>query len=136
MITGVTVGLLSSRHLRHAASTIRAEAYWGRWMSLEQIDEGFTNSLTLGARQWDQPEQLLGFARIVTDKATFSAVTDLYVYPEYRRQGIGTKIMQAVILHEHVAPTICILNTRDAGAFYEKFGFRLLGGTVYQRDPK
>jgi GNAT superfamily N-acetyltransferase len=114
---------------------IHEDAYWGKWMQLDQLNDAFSNSLVIGAYA-NNAKTLHGFARIVTDKATFSAVTDLYVYPQYRRQGIGTKIMQAVVKHEHVARTICILHTRDAGKFYEKFGFRHLGGSVYQRDPQ
>jgi GNAT superfamily N-acetyltransferase len=118
-----------------AVFAIRGDTYWGKWPTVEQLETGFSNSLLIGAYT-DDAIGLHGFARIVSDKATFSAVTDLYVYPQYRRQGIGTKIMQAVVEHEHVARTICILHTRDAGKFYEKFGFRHLGGSVYQRDPQ
>lgn len=113
-------------------------AYWGNGKTPEQIRQSIKNSMVFGLyaleRGNPRPEQI-GFARVISDHWTASAITDLFVVPEYRGRGFGRALMQAVIEHPSIARTICILGTRDAAGFYRKFGFRDAFSHIMQRDP-
>jgi len=107
-------------------------SYWGWWLSEERIREGVKNSLCFWVYDGETP---VAFARIVTDKAMFSSVVDLFVIEEYQGQGVGRKLMEAILDHPDVKHTVCILATRDAAAFYCKFGFELAVDPVLKKDP-
>ena len=77
----------------------------------------------------------VGFMRVVTDGAIFSSITDCFVVREWQRQGIGSKLLARALSHPEIAPTICILATRDAEKFYERFNFRRQLHGVMKRDP-
>ncbi len=114
-------------------------SYWADWQTKAQILKAFDKSLVWGAYEVpsDNPCQV-GFARVVSDGAAFSSITDVLVAENFRRIGIGTMLMQEIIKHPAVSPTICILGTRDAPKFYEKFGFKVIPkavATVMGRDP-
>ncbi len=115
---------------------VLGESYWGARLSKVQILKAIDASLCFSAfvQPEGQPESQIGFARVVTDGAIFSSVMDVIVEENRRFLGVGTTLMRAVVTHPLVAPTICILNTRDADKFYERFGFeRRLA--VMKRDP-
>lgn len=107
-------------------------SYWGGWQSVEQIRTALNNSLVFAA---EIEGDMVGFIRIVTDYATFSAITDFWVEPEHRKQGVGRALMEHVLKDTGVPETICVLTTRDAGEFYRKFGFIPIGGQCWKRDP-
>ncbi len=107
-------------------------SYWGGWQSEERIKSALKHSLTFVAVR---DSTLVGFIRIVTDYAVFSSITDLYVAPDHRRQGVGRALMEHVLKDTGVRETICVLATRDASKFYARFGFVSLGREVMQRSP-
>lgn len=114
------------------------KSYWGGRYTPEKIAEAVTNSLCFGLyrRANEDAFDQIGFARVVTDIATFSSLTDLYVDKEYRNLGLGTKIMEALMKHSGVRNTICILGTKHAHAFYARFGFQPREfGEVMTRNP-
>ncbi len=110
------------------------ESYWGAWQSEHQIRAAFAHSMIYVALVPGAP-QPVGFIRVVTDYATFSAVTDLYVDEPHRRKGIARMLIEYVLRETCVKETICILASRDARGLYEKFGWRGVGGDVMQRNP-
>lgn len=110
-------------------------SYWGGWMTPDQIVRAADNSLCFGAYEADTGQQI-GFARVVTDRAVSSIVNDVIVAPEWRGKGVGRSMLEALVRHPAVAPTICILASRDAAGFYAKFGFVPIGGDVLKRDPR
>lgn len=128
-------------HKRHAMNERRIvswilDAYWGQWMTETQVKESLKNSMLFGAFIAPNADQI-GFARVVSDHHTFAAVTDVYVAAEWRGQGVGRKLMQAVVAHPSVRRSICILRTRDENAaFYAKFGFTPVPGGIMQLDPQ
>ncbi len=112
-------------------------APWGKWMNEDQLNAAVENSLCFGVYLNDpitRPLQI-AFARVVTDRAAFSSVMDVFVHPNFRRQGVGTFLMDAVVSHSWVAGTICILDTADADDFYKIFGFERRQ-RVMQRNPQ
>jgi ribosomal protein S18 acetylase RimI-like enzyme len=107
-------------------------SYWGGWQSTVQLRAALKHSMTFVAIR---EGKVLGFIRIVTDYATFSSITDLYVDEPHRRQGVATALLRHVMEHTGVPEAICILTSRDARALYAKFGFVSIGGEVMKRDP-
>jgi GNAT superfamily N-acetyltransferase len=101
------------------------ESYWAAHIPLDLVRTSIENSLCFGA--YDGGAQV-GFARVVTDYATFAYVSDVFVAPSHRGAGVGQQIMAAMIAH----PALQRLRrwhliTRDAQRLYERFGFKPLG---------
>lgn len=97
----------------------------------DQIAQSVWRSLCFWAMHDGQP---IGFARVITDHATFSFVTDVFVVEAERGKGVGTELMKAVVGHPSVARTISILDTFTAEAFYRKLGWER-SRTIMQRNP-
>ncbi len=72
-------------------------------------------------------EQQIGFARVVSDQATFAYVGDVFVLEEFRGRGLSKWLMEAIISHPDLQGLRrWVLATRDAHGLYEKFGFHEL----------
>ena len=70
----------------------------------------------------DDDGRQVGFARAVTDGATFAYVADVFVVPEHRGRGLGTLLVRCVM--DDLAPVERVmLGTRDAHGLYAKVGF-------------
>jgi GNAT superfamily N-acetyltransferase len=66
----------------------------------------------------------VGFARIVTDYATFAWVADVFVVPEHRGRGLSKWLMEVIIVHPKLQGfRRWVLSTKDAHRLYEQFGF-------------
>ena len=101
-----------------------SRAYWSEGIPLEIIAKAVKHSLCFGL--FDGPHQI-GLARVITDKATFAYLCDVYVLEEYRGQGLGKWMMEAVCSHPDLQNLRRFaLLTRDAHGLYEKFGFTQL----------
>lgn len=101
-------------------------SYWGGWLNDGQIIKACQNSLVFGMYLVEDgavTKRQIGFARVVSDRATFSSVMDVFIDKEYRNHGYGMRLMKEVIAHPDVAKTICVISTKDAQGFYEQFGF-------------
>jgi GNAT superfamily N-acetyltransferase len=107
------------------------ESYWGAWLSESRLAVALTKSICFWLVLDGKP---IGFARVVTDHATFSFVCDVIVEEQHRGQGYGKQLMTAVVACPAVYSTICVLDTRDADELYQKFGFERLR-TIMQRAP-
>ena len=97
------------------------ESYWAQNRTLEQTLTAIENSLCFGLYKG---RQQIGFTRVVTDKATFAYVGDLYVLPEYRGQGLSKWLMQVIVEQPDMQNLRrWLLATRDAHGLYEQYGF-------------
>jgi len=97
------------------------EAYWSQGISRETFDRALDNSLNFTALRGST---LAGFARVVTDRATFAWLCDVFVLPAHRGHGVSRRLMDAVMTHPDLAGLRnFLLATRDAHGLYEKFGF-------------
>jgi len=104
---------------------LSTDAYWAKGRSREKIERAIANSLNFGA--YDASGAQVGFARVVTDQATFAWLCDVYVTPAARGQGIATKLVRAAL--DHLEPyelTRVLLATLDAHPLYAKLGFQPL----------
>jgi GNAT superfamily N-acetyltransferase len=105
---------------------LSGESYWAKGRPRDQVVRGIENSLPFGV--YRDGEQV-GFARIVTDYATFAWLADVYVLEAHRGHGLGKALVEAVVEHPAVSalPRI-LLATADAHRLYEQYGFVALRG--------
>jgi GNAT superfamily N-acetyltransferase len=97
-------------------------SYWAGDRPREVIEESIRNSLCFGVYEKESNRQV-GFARVVTDRATFSWICDVFIDEEHRKHGLGKWLMSCVTEHPNVAKSNSLLGTRDAHGLYEKFGY-------------
>lgn len=96
-------------------------SHWGGAMTRDQLERAIENSICFGV--YDGQRQL-GFARVVTDLATYGYLTDVIVAESARGRGIGSWMVEVIVGHPDLAGLRRIaLLTRDARALYERFGF-------------
>lgn len=100
------------------------ESYWAKGRTLEQTQRAIDNSWCFGVYIEDKQ---IGFARVVSDCATFAYVGDVFIIEEFRGQGLSKWLMETIISHPELQGLRrWVLATRDAHALYEKFGFHEL----------
>lgn len=102
----------------HAALSERA--FWALGRSRETVQASIEHSLCFSG--FDGPRQV-GFARVVTDRATFAWVCDVFVQEEWRGQGIGRQLMTAIVADPRLQDLKRMVLTTDSPAFYARFGF-------------
>lgn len=96
-------------------------AYWCEDIPRRTVERALQHSLCFGVFERDQQ---VGFARVVTDYATFAYVCDVFVLESYRGRGLATWLMQCVTSHPDLQGLRrWCLTTRDAHALYERAGF-------------
>jgi GNAT superfamily N-acetyltransferase len=96
-------------------------SYWGRGRTLDVVQRSLDNSLNFGL--YNNNEQV-GFARVVTDYATFAWIADVFVLPEHRGRGLSKWLMEVMLSHERLQGfRRWVLATKDAHSLYERFGF-------------
>ena len=100
------------------------ESYWAGERTKEQTETAIKNSLPFGVYQG---ENLIGFARIITDYATFAYLGDVFILDVFRGQGLSKWLMEVIINHPELQGLRrWILATKDAHTLYEKFNFSAL----------
>ena len=97
-------------------------SHWGGAMTRPILERAIANSVCFGV--YNGSGRQLGFARAVTDLATYAYLTDVIVDEEARGQGIGSWMIEAILVHPDLQGLRRIaLFTRDARELYERFGF-------------
>ena len=110
------------RDLIHAF--LSRESYWALGIAREVVDRAIEGSIPFGA--YASGAQV-GFARAVTDGATFAWVADVFVLGAQRGHGIGTRLVEAVLAHPQVSGARnVLLATADAHGVYTSHGFTAL----------
>lgn len=100
------------------------ESYWAKERTKEQTETAIRNSLPFGVYKG---ENQIGFARVVTDYATFAYLGDVFILEEFRGQGLSKWLMETIIGHPDLQGfRRWILATKDAHTLYEKFEFAAL----------
>jgi GNAT superfamily N-acetyltransferase len=95
-------------------------SYWAAQRSRDVIQRSLRNSICFGLYLGSAQ---VGFARVVTDSATFSWICDVIIDPAHRSAGLGKWLVECVLAHPVIATTVKMLRTRDAHILYEQFGF-------------
>jgi GNAT superfamily N-acetyltransferase len=97
------------------------DSYWARGVPLEVVQRALRNSLCFGLYHRDLQ---VGFARVVTDGATFGYLADVFIVPGHRGLGLGKQLIAAVMAHPDLQGLRrFMLATRDAHGLYRQFGF-------------
>jgi GNAT superfamily N-acetyltransferase len=98
-----------------------ATSYWAAGRSREMIDRSIANSIAFGGYVAGRQ---VAFGRVVTDRAVFGHLADIFVIPEFRGRGISKRLVATMLEHPDVACLPGIqLRTRDAHGLYARFGF-------------
>jgi GNAT superfamily N-acetyltransferase len=106
------------------AAALAERAYWALGRSREIVERSIANSLCFGA--YDRDRRQIGFARVVTDQATFGWVCDVFVDESARGTGIGTALIAAIVNDPRLVTCRLLLATRDAAGVYAPHGFEPL----------
>ena len=100
---------------------IRGESYWGQGRALEVVRRSVEHSLPFGVYRG---AELVGFARVVTDYATFAWLADVFVVEEHRGRGLSKWLMEIILSHPELQGfRRWVLATKDAHELYRRFGF-------------
>jgi len=103
---------------------LSTESYWAREIPLETVIRSIRHSLCFGI--YKETVQV-GFARWITDTATFAYLADVYIEKQYRGLGLSKKLMSLMLFHEDLQGLRRYqLATQDAHGLYSQFGFKAL----------
>jgi GNAT superfamily N-acetyltransferase len=98
-----------------------ARSYWAHGIPREVVARAMAHSLCFGAFEGGRQ---VGFARVVTDRATFAYLCDVFVLESHQGRGVGKRLMAAVMAHPDLQGLRRMaLFTRDAHGLYRQFGF-------------
>lgn len=107
--------------VHHYLST---QSYWAKGIPLEVVQRSIENSLCFGIYK---DTRQVGFARWITDKATFGYLADVYVEEQYRGQGLSKKLVSLMMFHKDLQGLRrYVLATVDAHGLYARFGFKAI----------
>lgn len=102
------------------------EAYWSPGVAREVVERSIENSLNFMLLHRDDQ---VGFARVVTDRATFAWLADVFVVGAHRRDGLGKWLVETALSHPDLRTLRrWVLATADAHGLYAQFGFSPMAG--------
>jgi GNAT superfamily N-acetyltransferase len=100
------------------------DSYWAKKIPLDVVARGIENSLNFGV--YDDEKQI-GYARVVTDYASFAYMADVFILQEYRGNGFSKRLVQFILEYPSLQGLRrWMLGTADAHALYQKYGFKEL----------
>ena len=102
-----------------------SRTYWANGIPLETLQKAVHNSICFGVLEHGGGQ--VGFARVVTDTATFAYLADVFIAEAYRGRGLSRQLMESIVAHPQLQGLRRFtLATRDAHGLYEQFGFKPL----------
>jgi GNAT superfamily N-acetyltransferase len=118
---GFTVSDDPARLDRDVIERFLTESYWAKNIPSTTLDRSLRNSLCFTLLEG---ERQIGFARVVSDRATFAYLMDVFVLPEFRRRGLAKWLVTCALGHPELQGLRrWMLGTRDAHGLYSKLGF-------------
>jgi N-acetylglutamate synthase-like GNAT family acetyltransferase len=112
-------------------------SYWAQGIPRHVVERAVENSLCFGAFL---QEQQVGFARVITDRATFAYLADVFVVPEHQGRGVAKLLLRTILAHPDLQGLRrMLLATKDAHKLYAPFGFEPLSNpkeymTIHRPD--
>jgi len=101
-----------------------AQSYWAKDIPIHLVERMVKNSLCFGVYRRNAQ---IGFARIISDYATFAYLADVFILPEHRGQGLSKALMATILAHSDLQGLRrWMLVTLDAHGLYEQVGFKPL----------
>lgn len=108
---------------------LSGESYWAKNIPRVVVEKSIANSMCFGFYRNDKQ---IGFARLVTDKATFAYLADVFIVAEQRGSGLSKWLMEVIHAHPDLQGLRrWVLGTRDAHSLYKQFGW-----TVFDEDTR
>lgn len=109
-----------------------ARSYWAEGIPGETLERAVESSLCFGLYEGGRQ---IGFARVITDRATYAYLADVFILEAHRGRGLSRLLMETIL----GPPDLQGLRrwglvTRDAQGLYEKFGFRPLAAPERHRE--
>jgi GNAT superfamily N-acetyltransferase len=121
---GLTISTDRSKLDRKAIHEFLTASYWATGIPREVVDRSIDGALCFGV--FEDGRQV-GFARVITDSATFAYLADVYVLESHRGRGLAAWLMECILAHPDLQGLRrWMLLTRDAHPLYRKSGFREL----------
>lgn len=100
------------------------QTYWARGIPRSVVEKAVANSLCFGLYH---NEEQVGFARAITDRATFAYLADVFILPDYRGHGLGKWLLACILEHPDLQGLRrLLLATSDAHGLYGRYGFTAL----------
>lgn len=96
--------------------------YWANQRTLDEVARSMETSIVVVVRH--AADGLVGCARAVTDKVTFSWICDVVVHEAHRGRGLGGELVRQLLARPEIEGTRKVLVTRDAQDLYRKLGFQ------------
>jgi len=97
------------------------DSYWAKGITKDRLQRAIDNSMCFGVYH---DNKQIGFARLITDKATFAYLADVFILDAHRGKGLSKWLMQTILAHPDVQGLRrWVLATADAHGLYEQFGF-------------
>jgi GNAT superfamily N-acetyltransferase len=104
---------------------ISQDSYWANGIPRAVFERSLANSLCFALRDGDRT--LRGFARTVTDSATFAYLADVFIDPSERGKGAGQFLIESIVNHPKLQNLRrWLLATKDAHPLYARYGFEAL----------
>jgi len=110
-----------SRVQVEVVADLLAKTFWGHRRPREVVEKLIPTSMCFSL--FRHREQI-GFARVVTDYAVFSWLSDVVIKDSYRGRDLGEWLVSCILDHPQIAGTQFVLQTTDAAGLYKKFGFQ------------
>jgi N-acetylglutamate synthase-like GNAT family acetyltransferase len=100
---------------------LNEDSYWAQGIPVERLKTAIENSICFGIYQQDKQ---VGFARVVTDSATFAYICDVFIMPQFRGKGLSKWLIQTIVNYpDFKGLRRWSLATADAHGLYSQFGF-------------
>jgi GNAT superfamily N-acetyltransferase len=100
------------------------QSYWAENIPVSVVKKSIDGSICFGIYTADKQ---IGFARVITDKACFAYLADVFVDSQFQGMGLGKWLMEVILAHPDLQGLRrFLLATRNAHGLYEQFGFSLL----------
>lgn len=102
---------------------LSTESYWAANIPISIVKKSIEGSLCFGIYHTASQQQV-GFARVITDNATFAYLADVFILANHRKKGLSKWMMEKIVQHPNIKTVRrFMLATKDAHELYKKFGF-------------
>ena len=108
--------------------------YWADTRPIEKIEKSMDNSECYGLFI-EGIDQLVGFARVITDYATTYYLCDVIIDNEYQHNGLGKALVSYIASMSKYAELRGLLVTKDAHGLYEKYGYEIINNRAMMKSP-
>ncbi|EKO5176814.1 GNAT family N-acetyltransferase [Vibrio vulnificus] len=100
-------------------------SYWAQNIPRSTLVKALSNSFCFGV--FDSVGSHVGFARLITDKATFAYLADVFILESHRGKGLSKWLVQTIVEHPELQGLRrMVLATKDAHGLYEQYGFKAI----------